>query len=55
MVFVAAGGPPKLLWMDNGPELLLKRFQRFCDNKVGLLRYPPAPGAMLDDNQRRCK
>jgi putative transposase len=37
----AAGGPPKVLRMDNGLELVSQALQRFCDNKVGLLYIPP--------------
>ena len=39
--FAAAGGPPKVLRMDNGPELVSQALQRFCENKVGLLYIPP--------------
>ena len=39
--FDAAGGPPKVLRMDNGPELVSQALQRFCENKVGLLYIPP--------------
>ena len=40
-VFTAAGGPPKVLRMDNGPELISQALQRFCENKVGLSYIPP--------------
>ena len=40
-VFAAAGGPPKVLRMDNGPELVSQALQRFCDGKVGLSYIPP--------------
>ena len=40
-VFAAAGGPPKVLRMDNGPELISQALQRFCDGKVGLSYIPP--------------
>jgi putative transposase len=33
-VFVVAGGPPKVLRMDNGPELVSQALQRFCDGKT---------------------
>ena len=39
--FAAAGGPPKVLRMDNGPELVSAALQRFCENKVGLSYIPP--------------
>jgi len=39
--FAAAGGPPKVLRMDNGPELVSQALQRFCDGKVGLTYIPP--------------
>ncbi len=31
--FAVAGGPPKVLRMDNGPELVSQALQRFCENK----------------------
>ena len=40
-VFAAGGGPPKVLRMDNGPELVSQALQRFCDGKVGLSYIPP--------------
>ena len=32
-VFAAAGGPPKVLRMDNGPELVSQALQQFCDGQ----------------------
>src|SRR6476660_8692174 len=29
-VFAAAGGPPKVLRLDNGPEMISQALQRFC-------------------------
>lgn len=46
-VFTAAGGPPKVLRMDNGPELVSQALQRFCEHKVGLSYIPP--GAPWDN------
>ena len=46
-VFVVAGGPPRVLRMDNGPELVSQTLQRFCDGKVGLSYIPP--GAPWDN------
>ena len=40
-VFAATGGPPKVLRMDNGPELVSQALQRFCDGKVGMSYIPP--------------
>ena len=40
-VFAMAGGPPKVLRMDNGPELVSQALQQFCENKVGLSYIPP--------------
>jgi len=40
-VFAVAGGPPMVLRMDNGPELVSQALQRFCDGKVGLAYIPP--------------
>jgi len=39
--FDAPGGPPKVLRMDNGPELVSQVLQRFCDDRVGLFYIPP--------------
>ena len=39
--FTLAGGPPKVLRMDNGPELVSQALQRFCENKTGLVYIPP--------------
>jgi putative transposase len=35
-VFDRVGGPPMVLRMDNGPELIFQALQRFCDGKIGL-------------------
>jgi transposase InsO family protein len=40
-VFATAGGPPQVLRMDNGPELVSKALQQFCEGKVGLSYIPP--------------
>ena len=40
-VFAANGGPPKVLRMDNGPELVSQALQRFCHNKTGMVYIPP--------------
>jgi putative transposase len=40
-VFGAAGGPPAVLRMDNGPELVSEALQRFCAGEVGLSYIPP--------------
>ena len=40
-VFAMAGGPPKVLRMDNGPELVSQALQRFCERKVGMSYIPP--------------
>jgi putative transposase len=39
--FAGAGGPPKVLRMDNGPELVSQALQRFCANKTGMVYIPP--------------
>ena len=39
--FAAAGGPPKVLRMDNGPEMVSQALQRFCENKTGIVYIPP--------------
>ena len=40
-VVTVVGGPPRVLRMDNGPELVSQALQRFCDGKVGLSCIPP--------------
>ena len=39
--FTVAGGPPKVLRKDTGPELVSHVLQRFCENKTGLVYIPP--------------
>jgi putative transposase len=39
--FAAVGGPPMVLRMDNGPELVSQALQSFCTGKVGLVYIPP--------------
>ncbi|HYB37108.1 MAG TPA: integrase core domain-containing protein [Mycobacterium sp.] len=39
--FAATGGPPKVLRLDNGPEMISQALQRFCHGKVGLTYIPP--------------
>jgi putative transposase len=39
--FAAAGGPPLVLRMDNGPELISQALQSFCAGQVGLCYIPP--------------
>ena len=43
-VFAAAGGPPKVLRMDNGPEFISQALQQFCDGKVGSRTFRPGRG-----------
>lgn len=40
-VFARTGGPPKVLRMDNGPEMISQALQRFCAGKTGPLYIPP--------------
>lgn len=40
-VFAAHGGPPKVLRLDNGPEMVSQALQRFCENQTGLVYIPP--------------
>lgn len=35
-VFATAGGPPKVLRMDNGPEFISQALQQFCDGRFGM-------------------
>lgn len=46
-VFAAHGGPPKVLWLDNGPEMVSQALQRFCENRTGNGLHPP--GCPWDD------
>ncbi len=41
MCFTKAGGPPLVLRLDNGLELISEALQSFCDGKVGLSHIPP--------------
>jgi putative transposase len=50
--FAVAGGPPKLLRMDNGPELVSQALQRFCDGKAGLpTSHPESHGTTATSNR----
>lgn len=40
-VFAAAGGPPIVLRMDNGPEFISHVLQQFCRDRVGISYIPP--------------
>ncbi len=40
-VFTATGGPPKVLRMDNGPEMISVALQQFCADRVGIAYIPP--------------
>ncbi|MFF7939812.1 IS3 family transposase [Nocardia gamkensis] len=40
-VFTARGGPPKVLRMDNGPEMIFHALQQFCADRVGIFYIPP--------------
>ncbi|MGV9611233.1 IS3 family transposase [Nocardia xishanensis] len=40
-VFTSSGGPPRVLRMDNGPEMISIALQQFCANKVGMVYIPP--------------
>jgi len=50
--FAAAGGPPKVLRMDNGPELVSAALQQFCDGKVGMCYIPPDNRGTTDTSNR---
>jgi putative transposase len=51
-VFAAAGGPPQVLRMNNGPELVSQALQRFCDGKVGMCYIPPGTPWTTDTSNR---
>ncbi|MGA9357768.1 MAG: transposase family protein [Mycobacterium sp.] len=40
-VFAAAGGPPTVLRMDNGPEFISQALQQFCGDRIGMSYIPP--------------
>ena len=40
-VFASADGPPQVLRLDNGPEMISQALQRFCDGKAGMSYIPP--------------
>ncbi|WP_225732374.1 MULTISPECIES: IS3 family transposase [unclassified Nocardia] len=40
-VFTARGGPPRVLRMDNGPEMISRALQQFCADRVGIVYIPP--------------
>ncbi|WP_280255018.1 IS3 family transposase [Nocardia wallacei] len=40
-VFTARGGPPRVLRMDNGPEMISLVLQQFCADQVGIAYIPP--------------
>lgn len=40
-VFTAHGGPPRVLRMDNGPEMISSALQQFCADRVGMVYIPP--------------
>ena len=46
-VFTATGGPPRVLRMDNGPELVSQALQQFCAGRVGLSYIPDNRGTTV--------
>ena len=52
LVFAAAGGPPEVLRMRNGPELVSQALQQFCDGKVGLsyIAGPPRSKGIVENS-----
>ena len=44
------GGPPEVLRMRNGPELVSQALQQFCDGKVGLsyIAGPPRSKGIVE-------
>ncbi|WP_083869245.1 integrase core domain-containing protein [Nocardia niigatensis] len=40
-VFTIRGGPPRVLRMDNGPEMISAALQQFCADRVGIVYIPP--------------
>jgi putative transposase len=39
--FATTGGPPQVLRLDSGPEMVFQALQQFCDGKVGMTYIPP--------------
>jgi hypothetical protein len=54
-VFATAGGPPKVLRMDNGPELVSQALQQFCSGKVGLSYIPPGAPLLTGSSSIRVR
>ena len=51
-VFAAAGGPPMVLRMDNGPEMISQALQQFCAGKTDMVYIPPGcPGTTATSNR----
>ena len=46
--FAAAGGPPLVLRMDNGPELISQALHSFCAGQAGLCYIPPGTPLLID-------
>lgn len=46
--FATTGGPPQVLRLDSGPEMVFQALQQFCDGKVGMTYIPP--GCPWDTN-----
>jgi hypothetical protein len=40
-LFAAVGGTPKVLRVDNGPEMVSQALQRFCEHKTGMFWIAP--------------
>ncbi|MGW4371968.1 DDE-type integrase/transposase/recombinase [Nocardia takedensis] len=49
--FTVAGGPPRVLWMDNGPEMISHALRQFCVDRVGISYIPP--GTPLEQRAHR--
>ncbi len=40
-VFATRGGPPRVLRMDNGPEMISHALQQFCADRIGIVYISP--------------
>ncbi|MEV6322459.1 DDE-type integrase/transposase/recombinase [Nocardia sp. NPDC051787] len=40
-VFAARGGPPKVLRVDNGTEMISASLHQFCADRAGIVYLPP--------------
>jgi hypothetical protein len=56
-VFAAAGGPPKVLRLDNGPEMISQALQQFCEDSCTLAQMArtATPGSGGPEAVTQCR